>query len=98
MLHDNNDLKDFDTPNNGEFYTNHIVLDDGRKFELDHPNETQCILDDSTLCHFHNSEFDELRKRLMNCNEKDAIHLQRMLNASLPEKYISCVRQLLKEG
>lgn len=33
-----------------------------------------------------------------NCDSRDVIQVQRMINATLPEKYISCVRQLLQEG
>lgn len=105
-------------------YTNHILLDDGRKFQLDKPGNcghgipnhdywrnkcvswlyfvaetTFCILDNALLCHFHNPDFEVITEQVDRCsNPNDALNMQRMLNASLPDKYISCVRQLLNQG
>lgn len=60
---------------------------------------TLCILDNLLLCHFHNPDFEVISEELENCsNPNDIFNLQRMISASLPEKYTSCVRQLLNEG
>ena len=68
---------------------------------------TRCILDNYQLCHFHNPNFkidnltedffiDEFDKKENSLNDMNRMH--RFINATLPEKYISCVRQLLNEG
>lgn len=118
MLHgiQEDDLKRFEYDN--DLYANHIVLKDGRKFELDRPGEfcddfgltsnaltpkrfvyisesTLCILDDSTLCHFHNPMFETMSGEAEGFGKYASIQ---RLNSSLPERYISCVRQLLDQG
>lgn len=51
------------------------------------------------LCHFHNPDFEVIAEQVDRCaNPNDAMNMQRMLNASLPDKFISCVRQLLNQG
>lgn len=60
---------------------------------------TFCILDNAQLCHFHNPDFEVIAEQVDRCtNPNDALNMQRMLNASLPDKYLSCVRQLLNQG
>lgn len=60
---------------------------------------TFCILNNALLCHFHNPDFEIIAEQVDKCsNPNDALNMQRMLNASLPDKYISCVRQLLNQG
>lgn len=118
MLHGikEDDVKKLEYDN--DLYANHIVLKDGRKFELDKPGEcrdefalssdtstgnrfvyvseaTLCILDDSTLCHFHNPKFEAMTGEADGFGRYASIQ---RLNSSLPERYISCVRQLLDQG
>lgn len=51
------------------------------------------------LCHFHNPDFEVIAEQADRCtNKNDAINVQRMLSASLPDKLKSCVRQLLDQG
>lgn len=60
---------------------------------------TLCILENAQLCHFHNSDFEVIAEQADKCsNPNDALNVQRMLSASLPDKYLSCVRQLLNQG
>lgn len=87
-------------------YPERVCLADGRVFLLDRPEFTKCILDDYLLCHFHNKNFDKLRQALQNevieyqqeSHTEAATHVTKMLSSLLPDKYISCVRQLLTEG
>lgn len=87
-------------------YPERVCLADGRVFLLDRPEFTKCILDNYLLCHFHNKNFEKLRRALQKeaidyqqeSHTEAATHMNKMLNSLLPEKYISCVRQLLSEG
>lgn len=67
--------------------------------EYSFAEDTFCILDNALLCHFHNPDFEVIAEQVDRCaNPNDAMNVQRMLNASLPDKFISCVRQLLNQG
>lgn len=87
-------------------YPERLSLADGRVFLLDRPEFTNCILENYLLCHFHNKNFDKLRQALQNevieyqqeAHTEAATHLIKMLNSLLPDRYNSCVRQLLSEG
>lgn len=96
-------------------YIKRIYLDDGRMFTFDRPENTNCILDNHLLCHFHNVNFSSFSEHLhdfydlrgksssattttvMSSSEND-VEFRITKNSLLPEKYMSCVRQLLKEG
>lgn len=84
-------------------YRPRVKTQDGREFLLDDNQTTKCILDNFMLCHFHNPDFDYLHNTLeyevsraveSNTNH----HITRMMDAMLPERNISCVRQLLNVG
>lgn len=86
-------------------YPERIYLEDGRAFLLDRPEFTKCILENQLLCHFHNVNFERLSAALNNelwecqqTNSDGLMHLNKMLQSLLPDKYTSCVRQLLAEG
>ncbi|XP_055370968.1 protein ovarian tumor locus-like [Condylostylus longicornis] len=139
MLHATS-FEEIDSTSEG-LYCRKIFLKDGRTFELDMPENTDCILNNYELCHFHNPNFPGLAQMLQNevnkfdpsyasetkiisppeywspyetqppCfypnNHENVIsdndlfdgnsHLKQ-LDSLLPEKYVSCVRQLLYEG
>lgn len=110
MLHsDINHEPSFHEYGHGDEYATHIVFQDGRMFELDRPGifycvsmkiydyfnqsyffleNTRCILRNPDLCHFHNENFEEDMHKDTNRYEKSV----------LPDKYCSCVRQLLFDG
>lgn len=107
MLHGPNfDSMEYRTETNEEGYSTRICLSDGRSFELDLPHNTNCILENYKLCHFHYINFpryaDDLQRELKiaNCedHEKNSMLIQRTAESFLPNKYVSCVRQLLQEG
>lgn len=86
-------------------YPERIYLADGRTFLLDRPEFTQCILDNHLLCHFHNVHFDRLSAALQNelreCQQTNSdrlVQMNKTMQSLLPEKFTSCVRQLLDEG
>lgn len=72
-----------------------------------HAENTKCILENHQQCHFHNSDFE------LNTNNNtvvvansfwtdeqadDLMGVQQVMSACLPDKYVSCVRQLLFQG
>lgn len=59
---------------------------------------TKCILDNPDLCHFHNNRFDDVFKQVGDKYPNDQRMVQRYVKSSLPDKYNSCVRQLLNSG
>lgn len=80
-----------------------IMFDDGREFILDQPENTNCILDNYELCHFHNKDFvnfaDNVEKEATECkNDAEKVKINRKIESLLPKKFMSCVRQLLEEG
>lgn len=92
---------------NEDGYCTRINLSDGRSFELDLPHDTSCILENYKLCHFHYTNFprmsDELQRDIKVYNNLgDGPDTKDILNKTaeslLPNKFISCVRQLLQEG
>lgn len=89
--------------NNDDGYCTRLVMSDGRTFQLDRPENTNCILENYKLCHFHYDEFpnfsNDLQRqlRLSHDLEKNT-SLLRITSALLPDKHISCVRQLLLAG
>ncbi|KNC26490.1 Protein ovarian tumor locus [Lucilia cuprina] len=98
---------DYRTETNEEGYSTRLHLSDGRSFELDLPHNTNCILENYKLCHFHYINFprysDDLQRELKNANnceeyDKNSLIIQRTAESFLPNKYVSCVRQLLQEG
>ncbi|XP_062141643.1 protein ovarian tumor locus isoform X1 [Drosophila sulfurigaster albostrigata] len=82
-------------------YISRVVCADGRSFQLDLPEDTICILENSKLCNFHNNA--ELAM-----NTADETSNSRRLDTSMvnstdmlhmcPSSMNSCVRQLLQEG
>lgn len=89
--------------NNSEYESDKILVDDGREFILDRPENTNCILDNYELCHFHNKDFLNFTTRLEQetnecANDTDRLRVVRKIESLLPKKYMSCVRQLLDEG
>lgn len=100
------DNMEYRTENNEEGYATRLYLNDGRAFELDLPKNTSCILENYKLCHFHYSNFprfsDDLQRELKGTQNEDSdkniLLIQRTAESFLPNKYISCVRQLLQEG
>lgn len=97
---------DYRTDTDEEGYPIRLYLSDGRAFELDLPHNTNCILENYKLCHFHYSNFprysDDLQRELKaaSCEEyeRNSLIIQRTAESFLPNKYVSCVRQLLQEG
>ncbi|XP_075159122.1 ovarian tumor isoform X2 [Haematobia irritans] len=107
MLHGPNfENMEYTTETNDEGYATRIFLSDGREFELDLPHNTNCILENFKLCHFHYTNFprfsDDLQRGLKEAhhddNEKNTLIIQRTTESFLPNKYMSCVRQLLQES
>lgn len=107
MLHDPTDRQLSSTVSQYDIdgYPERICLDDGREFMLDRPDFTKCILDNYQLCHYHNAEFEKFSSALEGklCHNGQSYNHEiarvlKMLNSLLPEKYTSCVRQLLLEG
>lgn len=66
--------------------------------------DTECILDNYLLCHFHNPQFDRITAQLHSDyyalqNDPDAcVKLDYIFGALLPRKNVSCIRQLLDES
>lgn len=113
MLHDPIDYipagTEYKSETNSDEYSDSIYLEDGRGFLLDRPEHTKCILEDYHYCHFHNDNFEELTDGLNHemwvysedsiaNNTGAAAGVLKKLHSLLPEKYMSCVRQLLIEG
>ncbi|XP_036228512.2 uncharacterized protein otu isoform X2 [Bactrocera oleae] len=106
MLHSPTlDAMEYTSENNDDGYCTRIVLTDGRSFNFDLPNETNCILENYELCHFHHTNFprlsDDLHREMKihtNCDDYEKSALCKTAESLLPHKYISCVRQLLQEG
>lgn len=107
MLHGPNfENMEYTTKTNEEGYATRLYLNDGREFELDLPHNTNCILENYKLCHFHYNNFprfsDDLQRELKGAhhedNEKNTLIIQRTAESFLPNKYMSCVRQLLQES
>lgn len=68
---------------------------------------TQCILDNFLLCHFHNPNFNmsTIDNMLLMANSHsnqviydEYLSIQRLFRSCLPDEHVSCVRQLLNEG
>lgn len=84
------------------------VTNDGREFVFDKAEDSNCILGDYKLCHFHNKdEFDlEIQKyKVRNVSlptsylmETNLLKSSLRLDHFLYDKDISCIRQLLEEG
>lgn len=105
MLHSNSlETSSYTTECNDDGYCTKINLEDGRSFDFDLPENTHCILENHRLCHFHNPNFprfsEELQRELKETKKEDNDHkfLSKTVDSLLPDKYISCVRQLLLEG
>uniref|UniRef100_A0A1I8M9Y6 Uncharacterized protein n=1 Tax=Musca domestica TaxID=7370 RepID=A0A1I8M9Y6_MUSDO len=107
MLHGPNfENMEYTTNTNEDGYATRLYLSDGREFELDLPHNTDCILENYKLCHFHYTNFprfsDDLQRELKGAhhedNEKNTLLIQRTAESFLPNKYMSCVRQLLQEN
>ncbi|KAM7349309.1 ovarian tumor isoform 2-T2 [Cochliomyia hominivorax] len=108
MLHGSTfENMEYRTETNEEGYATRLHLSDGRSFEMDLPQHTNCILENYKLCHFHYNNFprysDDLQRELKTSNgcddyDKNSLIIQRTAESFLPHKYISCVRQLLQEG
>ncbi|XP_011179954.1 uncharacterized protein LOC105210596 isoform X3 [Zeugodacus cucurbitae] len=106
MLHSPTlDAMEYTSENNEDGYCTRIVLTDGRSFNFDLPHETNCILENYELCHFHHTNFprlsDDLHREMKihtNCDDYEKSALCKTAESLLPHKYISCVRQLLQEG
>lgn len=104
MLHNATfDNVTYEVEANDDGYCTRLVMSDGRTFQLDRPENTNCILENYKLCHFHYDEFptfsNDLQRqlRLSHDLEKNT-SLLRITSALLPDKHISCVRQLLLAG
>lgn len=76
------------------------VTEDGREFVLDKADDTNCVLGDFKLCHFHNeSGFNAEIEKVKEKDAKDQSLIR--VDATFPTDYflydrkISCVRQLL---
>lgn len=63
-----------------------------------HIENTHCILNNPTLCHFHNMDFEMITNELANKSPVECQNLNLFLKSSLTDKYTSCVRQLLNDG
>ncbi|XP_055909119.1 protein ovarian tumor locus isoform X2 [Eupeodes corollae] len=105
MLHSNSlETSSYSTECNEDGYCTKIIIEDGRSFDFDLPENTCCILENYRLCHFHNPNFlrfsEELQRELKETKKDDNKHkfLSKTVDSLLPDKYISCVRQLLLEG
>lgn len=107
MLHDpfNETMKFSCSINSPENHEKHdkIIVDDGREFILDRSENTNCILDNYELCHFHNKDFLNfttlMEEEAKKCKTTaDTYRIDRKIQSLLPVKYVSCVRQLLDEG
>lgn len=89
---------------NADGNTKRLIMSDGRTFELDRPENTNCILENYKLCHFHYEDFptfsSDLQRqlRLSHDDVEKNTSLLRTTAALLPDKHISCVRQLLLAG
>uniref|UniRef100_A0A1A9V0H8 OTU domain-containing protein n=1 Tax=Glossina austeni TaxID=7395 RepID=A0A1A9V0H8_GLOAU len=85
------------------YYVN-MSLTDGRFFQFDLPQNTNCILENYKYCHFHYANFPRFSQDLLNqikqtkCGEHENSLLVRTTESFLTKKDISCVRQLLQEG
>lgn len=112
MLHDP-DGKLLNAPKTWD-KTNHInedrfVTSEGKQYVFNTAEDTNCVLDNYLLCHFHNKDnFDAIIASYRNKkNEYDMKEIrstktntntQVLINPMLCDSKISCVRQLLKEG
>ncbi|BFG01225.1 protein ovarian tumor locus [Drosophila madeirensis] len=109
MLHPNNFKWDFFK---AEFdhrgYMVRLRCSDGRYFSLDLPELTKCILENYKLCKFHNSRKTG-SSHLSLCNSDDdgegkvvcesgKESPEHDLLQMCPNRYVSCVRQLLDDG
>ncbi|XP_036318746.1 uncharacterized protein LOC118733464 [Rhagoletis pomonella] len=95
---------EYTSESNENGYCTRIHLTDGRVFNFDLPHETNCILENYELCHFHYTNFprlsDDLHREMKihtHCDDYEKT-LCKTAESLLPHKYISCVRQLLQEG
>lgn len=91
-----------------------VVTSEGRQFIFNTAEETECVLDNYLLCHFHNkdnfaavvdtynkknvNDLKEIRNIRTNGNKGPFARELILVNPMLCDKKISCVRQLLKEG
>ncbi|XP_055844906.1 protein ovarian tumor locus isoform X2 [Episyrphus balteatus] len=105
MLHSSSlETSSYTTECNEDGYCTKIIIEDGRSFEFDLPENTLCILENHRLCHFHNPNFprfsEDLQRELKETKKEDNEHkfLSKTVDSLLTDKYISCVRQLLLEG
>uniref|UniRef100_T1H136 Tudor domain-containing protein n=1 Tax=Megaselia scalaris TaxID=36166 RepID=T1H136_MEGSC len=104
MLHQSSLAVPYKDEYTNDGYCVKISFEDGRVFDLDLPQDTQCILDDYRLCHFHNPDFnafaEDYRMQVAEAAEAECEpkRFQRIADSLLPNKYISCIRQLLGEG
>lgn len=106
MLHSPTlEATEYTSESNEDGYCTRILLSDGRSFDFDLPNDTNCILENYELCHFHYQNFprlsDDLQREMKihnNCDDYEKSALCKTAESLLPHKYISCVRQLLQEG
>lgn len=60
--------------------------------------DTNCILKDPKLCHFHNMDFEKTAKELTSKVPSMYGGSHNFIKSSLSDKHTSCVRQLLNDG
>jgi OTU domain-containing protein 4 len=110
MLHDPYALHYVSMPPKSEHdrIVEKAVTDDGREFILDIAEDTNCVLDDDRLCHFHNKHnFTEVVRYDNNYETTGSFgnydckyeYFERKRSSSmLPDYNKSCVRQLLDQN
>lgn len=75
-----------------------FLINYNKSLRFFYAENTDCILENPLLCHFHNEDFEAMTKRLNTGDSTDFYNAQKILSASLSDKYNSCVRQLLNNG
>lgn len=95
--------------NKNKFDEDRFVTSEGKQLVFNTAEDTNCVLDNYLLCHFHNkedfdtiiatyrikkNEYDVKKTRNTNINNNPRV----LINPMLCDSKISCVRQLLKEG
>jgi OTU domain-containing protein 4 len=108
MLHDPGSLHYISMPpkRDGDRIVEKAISDDGREFVLDTADKTNCVLDDDSLCHFHNKHnFTEIVRYeaagSFGAYEPKYDYYERMrprYSSMLPDFNKSCVRQLLEQN
>lgn len=75
-------------------------IPDGRRFYLDRPHNTLCLLEKPEHCGFHNPSFPAFLTSLKaKAAENDSDEqIGRLIRNLLPDRWTSCVRQVLRCG